>query len=147
MDLVKAGTGEDNMRISIFGLGYVGSVAAACLARNGHEVIGVDSDQTKVDLINQGTSPIVEPDLREMIASCRANGHLQAMTDPAAAVRNSTVSFVCVGTPSRENGSLNLDYVQRVCEQIGSALAGKSEFHVVVARSTMLPGTVRSLVI
>jgi GDP-mannose 6-dehydrogenase len=139
--------GEYNMRVSVLGLGYVGSVAAACLARNGHEVVGVDADQTKVELINQGMSPIVEPDLRELIAACRANGRLEAMPDPGRAVHSSSVSFVCVGTPSRENGSLNLDSVRRVCEQIGSALAQKSEFHVVVARSTMLPGTVRSLII
>lgn len=135
------------MRISIFGLGYVGSVSAACLARNGHQVIGVDSDRQKVDLINQGASPIIEPGLRELLSSVRQNGRLRATTDPAYAVQNSEVSFICVGTPSRENGSLNLDYVRRVCEQIGEALAGKKRFHVVVARSTMLPGTVRSLVI
>src|SRR5690349_17912954 len=98
------------MRISIFGLGYVGSVAAACLARDGHEVIGVDADAVKVDLINQGTSPIVEPDLRELIAANRQAGRLEASVDPVYAVRNSSLSFVCVGTPSRENGSLNLDY-------------------------------------
>jgi GDP-mannose 6-dehydrogenase len=135
------------MRISIFGLGYVGSVAAACLARDGHRVIGVDADQVKVDLINQGTSPIVEPDLRELIAANRQAGRLEASTDAAYAVQNSTITFFCVGTPSRENGSLNLEYVKRVCEQIGENIAGKKDYHVVVARSTMLPGTVRSLVI
>lgn len=135
------------MRISIFGLGYVGAVSVACLARNGHEIIGVDTDQTKVDLVNQGASPIIEPGLRELLSEYQHSGRLQATTDPIYAVQNSTVSFISVGTPSRENGSLNLEYVKRVCEQIGRALADKAEFHVVVARSTMLPGTVRSLVI
>jgi len=135
------------MRISIFGLGYVGSVAAACLARDGHQVIGVDADPVKVDLINQGTSPIVEPDLRELIAANRQAGRLEASTDPAYAVLNSSITFFCVGTPSRENGSLNLDYVKRCCEQIGETIGQKTDFHVVVARSTMLPGTVRTLVI
>src|SRR5690349_19496797 len=129
------------MQISIFGLGYVGAVSAACLARSGHEIIGVDSDKTKVDLINQGASPIIEPGLRELLSEYRQSGRLQATTDPVFAVRNSTVTFISVGTPSRENGSLNLEYVKRVCEQIGKALAEKPEFHVVVARSTMLPGT------
>ena len=135
------------MRISIFGLGYVGSVSAACLARNGHDVIGVDSDRQKVDLINQGASPIIEPGLRELLSELAQSGRLRATTDVSDAVSNTDVSFVCVGTPSRDNGSLNLDYVKRVCEQIGKVLADKEKFHVVVARSTMLPGTVRSLVI
>src|SRR5260370_19762386 len=135
------------MRISIFGLGYVGSVSAACLARNGHQVVGVDSDRHKVALINKGASPIIEPGLRELLSELAKGGGLGATTDVSDAVMNTDVSFVCVGTPSRENGSLNLDYVKRVCEQIGKVLAEKGAFHVVVARSTMLPGTVRSLVI
>lgn len=135
------------MRISIFGLGYVGSVSAACLARNGHDVIGVDPNLQKVDLINRGASPIIEPGLRELLSEFSKNGRVQATTDPAFAVQNSDVSFICVGTPSRENGSLNLDYVRLTCEQIGRTLADKTGFHVIVARSTMLPGTVRSLVI
>src|SRR5437763_5563034 len=135
------------MRISIFGLGYVGSVSAACLARNGYKIIGVDPELTKVDLINRGASPIIEPGLRELLSECVTKGSLRATADIAYAVRNSVVSFICVGTPSRDNGSLNLDYVKGACEQIGKALGEKNEFHVVVARSTMLPGTVRSLVI
>lgn len=135
------------MNISIFGLGYVGSVSAACMARNGFGIIGVDPDQTKVDLINQGASPIIEPGLRELLSGFVRKGKVRATIDVAEAVRDSSVSFFCVGTPSRDNGSLNLDYVKGVCQQIGQALAEKSEFHVVVARSTMLPGTVRSLVI
>jgi GDP-mannose 6-dehydrogenase len=135
------------MRLSIFGLGYVGSVSAACLARNGHEVVGVDPDRQKVDLINQGASPIIEPGLRELLSTYSKTCALQATTDVGLAIRKSDVSFICVGTPSCENGSLNLDYVRRVCEQLGKALADKTDFHVVVARSTMLPGTIRSLVI
>jgi GDP-mannose 6-dehydrogenase len=135
------------VHISIFGLGYVGSVAAACLARDGHHVIGVDSDRVKVNLINEGESPIVEPGLRELVAAGRNGGRLEATCDPAYAVHQTSLTFISVGTPSADDGSLNLEYVKRACEQIGHALSGKSDFHVVVARSTMLPGTVRSLVI
>ena len=135
------------MRISVFGLGYVGSVSAACMARNGHTVIGVDPDETKVALINAGASPIIEPGLREMLSEYARNGQVQATTDVPYAVWKTDISFVSVGTPSRKDGSLNLDYIRQACRQIGEALAGKSGFHVVVARSTMLPGTVRTLVI
>jgi GDP-mannose 6-dehydrogenase len=135
------------MRISIFGLGYVGSVSAACLARDGHNVVGVDPDRRKVELINQGASPILEPGLRELLSKHIGTGRLIATHDVDQAIRRTDVSFISVGTPSRQNGSLNLDYVQQVCEQIGKALTDKAEYHVVVARSTMLPSTVRSLVI
>jgi GDP-mannose 6-dehydrogenase len=135
------------MRISIFGLGYVGSVMAACLARNGHEVIGVDPDLGKVDLINAGLSPILESGLPELISACKNNEKLKATDQAAYAIQNSDLSFICVGTPSWPNGSFNLDYVQRACEQIGRALATTGHFHIVTARSTMLSGTVRSLVI
>ena len=135
------------MRISVFGLGYVGSVSAACMARNGHTIIGVDPDETKVTLINAGSSPIIEPGLREMLSEYARSGKIKATTDVPHAVRNTDVSFVSVGTPSRKDGSLNLDYVRQACREIGAALADKSAFHIVVARSTMLPGTVRKLVI
>ena len=135
------------MRIGIFGLGYVGSVSAACLARDGHNVVGVDPDRRKVELINQGASPILEPGLRELLSKHIGTGRLIATHDVGQAIRSTDVSFISVGTPSRQNGSLNLDYVQQVCEQIGKALTDKAEYHVVVARSTMLPGTMRSLVI
>ena len=135
------------MHISIFGLGYVGSVAAACLVRDGHHVIGVDADPVKVNLINHGASPIVERGLRELIAAGRHSGRLEATCDPVRAVQQSSVTFISVGTPSAPDGSLDLEYVRKACEQIGQALADKPEFHVVVARSTMLPGTVRTLVI
>lgn len=135
------------MKISIFGLGYVGAVSAGCLASDGHEVIGVDPNATKVDLINKGVTPIIEKDIGEMVAATAKNGKLRATTDVRAAVAGSDISLICVGTPSQLNGNLDLSYVRRVCEEIGSALKDKSSFHVVVARSTMLPGSMRSVVI
>lgn len=135
------------MKISIFGLGYVGAVSAGCLAEDGHQVIGVDPNQTKVDLINKGSTPIVEKDIGEMIAKNVASTRLTATTDVRHAVLNSDVSLICVGTPSQLNGNLDLSYVRRVCEEIGAALKSKESFHVVVGRSTMLPGSMRSIVI
>lgn len=135
------------MKISIFGLGYVGAVSAGCLASDGHEVIGVDPNATKVDLINQGVTPIIEKDIGEMIAQAVAAGRLRATTSVKQAVLESDLSLICVGTPSQLNGNLDLSYVRRVCEEIGSAIRDKSSFHVVVARSTMLPGSMRNLVI
>jgi GDP-mannose 6-dehydrogenase len=135
------------MNISIFGLGYVGAVSAGCLAKDGHRVIGVDPNQNKVNLINEGTSPIVEKDIGEIISTCVREGRLTATTSVAEAVQDSDISLICVGTPSQLNGSLDLTYVRRVCEEIGAAIAVKTGFHVVVARSTMLPGTMRDVVI
>ncbi|MDE2388133.1 MAG: nucleotide sugar dehydrogenase [Betaproteobacteria bacterium] len=135
------------MKISIFGLGYVGTVSAGCLATDGHSVIGVDPNKTKVDLINQGVSPIVEKDIGEMVAAAVKNNFLKATLDVHDAVMNSDISLVCVGTPSQLNGNLDLSHVRKVCEQIGAALKEKSAFHVVVARSTMLPGSMRNVVI
>lgn len=135
------------MRISVFGLGYVGAVSAACLAADRHTVIGVDPNQTKVDLINYGAPPIVEKDVGEIIASSAREGLLTATTDVSSSVLESELSLVCVGTPSRLNGSLDLRYVRKVCEQIGAALRTKQGFHVIVLRSTMLPGSMRDLVI
>ncbi|PTQ69642.1 GDP-mannose 6-dehydrogenase [Nitrosomonas oligotropha] len=135
------------MKISIFGLGYVGTVSAGCLATDGYSVIGVDPNKTKVDLINQGISPIVEKDIGEMIAAAAKNNVLRATLDVRDAVINSDISMVCVGTPSQLNGNLDLSHVRKVCEQIGAALKEKSAFHVVVARSTMLPGSMRTVVI
>lgn len=135
------------MRISIFGLGYVGSVSAGCLASDGHTVIGVDPNQTKADLINSGQSPIVEKDIGEMIAKQVKDGRLSATTNVAHAVAETDLSLICVGTPSQLNGNLDLSYVRRVCEEIGDALRDKTGFHVVVARSTMLPGSMRDVVI
>lgn len=135
------------MRISIFGLGYVGAVSAGCLAQDGHEVVGVDPYQPKVDLINRGQTPVIEKDIGEIIAKAVKAGKLRATTDVGEAVGNSEISLICVGTPSQLNGSLDLKYVRNVCEQIGAALRSKQDFHVVVARSTMLPGSMRGVVI
>lgn len=135
------------MKISIFGLGYVGAVSAGCLAQDGHFIIGVDPNQTKVDLINKGKTPIIEKDIGNIITSAAKAGMLRATMDVQDAVNNSDLSLICVGTPSQLNGGLDLKYVRGVCEQIGLALKNKPSFHVVVARSTMLPGSMRSVVI
>lgn len=135
------------MKISIFGLGYVGTVSAGCLAKDGHEIIGVDPVQTKVDLINQGHSPIIEEDIDQIITGRVASGFLRATTDPVVAVCNTELSFVCVGTPSQPNGNLDLRYIRRICEQIGEALRVKAAHHTVVIRSTILPGTMHGIVI
>ncbi|MCK6371935.1 MAG: nucleotide sugar dehydrogenase [Gammaproteobacteria bacterium] len=135
------------MKISVFGLGYVGAVSAACLARDGHQVIGVDPSETKVHLINTGRSPIVEQGLEDLIAAAVAAGRLRAVTGPTPAIADSDLTFVCVGTPSESNGSLDLRFVRSVCEEIGACLRAKGRYHVVVIRSTILPGTMRSVVI
>ncbi len=135
------------MRFSIFGLGYVGAVSAGCLASDGHEVIGVDPNPTKVDLVRRGIAPIVEKDIGEMIDAAARAGRLQATTSVAEAINGSDISFICVGTPSQLNGNLDLSFVRRVCEEIGTALRSKSDYHIVVARSTMLPGSMRNVVI
>ena len=134
------------MKISIMGLGYVGAVSAGCLAEEGHEVIGVDPQQAKVDLINAGKTPIIEKDIGEMIARSVASGRLRATTDVLEAVRHTDLSLVCVGTPSLGNGHIDLKFVRRVCEQIGEGLRDHPG-HTVVIRSTMLPGTMRGVVI
>jgi GDP-mannose 6-dehydrogenase len=135
------------MNVSVFGLGYVGSVSAASFAADGHTVIGVDVNPVKVASLNAGRSPIVENGLDELIRDNTANGRLRATTDTAEAIERTELSLVCVGTPSRRNGSLDLTYLERVCEQIGEALARKDAYHVVVVRSTVLPGTTHGVVI
>lgn len=130
------------MRVSIFGLGYVGCVSAACLAREGHTLIGVDVNPLKVDLIGAGRSPVVEPGLDELIAAAVDAGQLSTTQQAHTAVQASDVSIICVGTPSNANGSLNTSYVASVCQEIGHALATLDRYHVVVVRSTVLPGTV-----
>jgi GDP-mannose 6-dehydrogenase len=135
------------MRVSVFGLGYVGCVSAAALAEDGHEVIGVDVNDEKVGIVNAGRSPVVEPGLDEAIGRAAAAGRLRATSSPAEAVAASDVSLICVGTPSRRNGSLDLTYLQRVSRQIGAALGAKNQYHVVVVRSTVLPGTTHGVVI
>jgi len=135
------------MKIAIFGLGYVGAVSAACLAKEGHEVIGVDPNPAKVELINSGQSPIIEKDVSEIMRAAVAGKKLRAVTDAATAISESDLSLICVGTPSAANGSLDLRYVEHVCTEIGTALKCADTFHTVVIRSTILPGTMRSLVI
>lgn len=134
------------MKISVMGLGYVGAVAAGCLAKEGHEVIGVDPQQAKVDLINAGKTPIIEKDIGEIIAQQTAAGRLVATTDVRAAVLATDLCLVCVGTPSLGNGHIDLTYIRRVCEQIGGALK-EHPGHTVVMRSTLLPGTMKDVVI
>mgnify|MGYP001489679723 CR=1 FL=1 len=134
------------MRISVFGLGYVGAVSAACFADDGHEVVGVDVSETKVSLINEGRPPIIEEGIAEMTRRMVESGHLRATTDAREAVLATDISLVCVGTPSNENGSLRLDYVVRGSEEIGAGLAEKPGRHIVVMRSTMLPGTIEGIV-
>ncbi|OQW37440.1 MAG: GDP-mannose dehydrogenase [Nitrospira sp. SG-bin1] len=135
------------MKISIFGLGYVGCVSAACFAEKGHEVVGVDVNQLKADIVNQGRSPIVEPRVTDMIEKAVKDHRLRATTDAAEAVHASDISLICVGTPGHHNGSLDLSHIKGVCKQIGSALEGKSRYHVVAVRSTLLPGTIAETVI
>lgn len=133
--------------VSVFGLGYVGAVTAACLAHAGHCVIGVDVNPAKVGMLEAGKAPVLEPGLDQLIASAREAGRLRATTDPFLAVSESEISFVCVGTPSLHNGRLDVSSVKHSCEEIGRALSFKQEFHWVVLRSTVLPGTAKSIVI
>src|SRR3989475_1226809 len=135
------------MKVSVFGLGYVGSVSAASLAADGHNVVGVDVNADKVATVNAGRSPIVEPGLEELLHRGVADGLLSATTNTADAIASTEVSLLCVGTPSRRNGSLDLTYLTRVSEQVGAALRDKSSYHVVVVRSTVLPGTTHDVII
>ncbi|MDP3846844.1 MAG: UDP-glucose/GDP-mannose dehydrogenase family protein [Pseudomonas sp.] len=135
------------MRISIFGLGYVGAVCAGCLSSRGHQVVGVDVSASKIDMINAGKSPIVEPGLEALLKKGISTGLLRGTTDFAEAVRDTEVSFICVGTPSKKNGDLELNYIEAVCREIGQVLRTKTERHTVVIRSTVLPGTVKNVVI
>ncbi|NUL82350.1 MAG: UDP-glucose/GDP-mannose dehydrogenase family protein [Armatimonadetes bacterium] len=133
------------MRVSVFGLGYVGAVSAACFAKGGHTVVGVDPDPRKTELISSGKSPIVEADLERYLQEGVESGRLTTTGDVATAVRETDLSLICVGTPSRENGDLKTDYIKRVCEEIGTALRDKSDYHLVVIRSTILPGTAHNV--
>ena len=134
-------------KIAVFGIGYVGSVSAACLARDGHEVVAVDVNEDKVDILNRGLSPIVEPRLTESVMAGVRAGRLRATTDAAAAVLSTDISLICVGTPSQENGSLELSFVSRVTQQIGEAVGKSNNFHSVIVRSTILPGTMEKIII
>lgn len=133
--------------ISIFGLGYVGAVSAACFADCRHKIIGVDPDTAKVNLINQGRSPIVEPGLGELLKSGVVQKRIQATTDADNATLNSDISFICVGTPSAEDGSCDLKYLEMVSRDIGRVLQSKSDYHLVVFRSTVPPGTTRKIML
>lgn len=133
--------------ISIFGLGYVGSVMAACFAHKGNHVVGVDVNQAKVEAISDGHTPIIEAQMEELVSEAHYAGRLRATTDVASAVRETDVSFICVGTPSQRNGKLDLRHIEHVSQEIGRALAGKAGPHQVVVRSTVLPGTTESVII
>ena len=135
------------MRIAIFGLGYVGCVSAACFANEGHQVIGVDVNPLKVEMINAGKSPIIEMQVDELIHKAVAAGRLSATDNPARAISEADMSIICVGTPSNENGSLNLRYIHNVAREIGQALAEQNEYHVIAVRSTVLPGTIANEII
>lgn len=135
------------MKVSIFGLGYVGCVSAACMAKAGNQVVGVDVVPEKLNILMDGRSPVIEKDLDEIIAAAVRSESLKGSSSAQEAVAATDLSLVCVGTPSRENNSLNLEYVGRVCEEIGEALKNKSTDHVVCVRSTMVPGSTEKVVI
>jgi len=138
---------ENPLSLSIFGMGYVGAVTAACFAHMGHRVIGVDINPAKVEILESGRSPIVEAGINELIAEGFSACRLHATTDPQAAVHQSDVSFICVGTPSIRNGRPDLSHVEHVCSDVGSALRSKQQRHTVVVRSTILPGTTEGSII
>ncbi|MFN8580283.1 MAG: UDP-glucose/GDP-mannose dehydrogenase family protein [Gemmatimonadaceae bacterium] len=134
-----------SQQLSVFGLGYVGCVSAACFAKAGHKVVGVDVSQAKVDMINAGLATIVEQGIAELVAEVHAAGRLRATTSVSDAVQATSISLICVGTPSRPNGALDLSYVERVCAQIGEALRTKKDRHTIVIRSTVLPGSTQEI--
>ena len=135
------------MNISVFGLGYVGSVTAACLAKTGHFVIGIDIKHEKVEAINEGKSPVFEKGLEELISEVVADGKSKATISVDEAIESSEISLICVGTPSNLDGSINLEHIKRVCSDIGRAVKTKNKFHVVVIRSTVMPGTTEGILI
>jgi GDP-mannose 6-dehydrogenase len=136
-----------SLSVSIFGLGYVGSVSAACFASLGHKVMGVDVSRNKVEMLDSGRSPIIEARMNELVAEANRACRLHATTDPTAAVFGSDISFICVGTPSLRNGKLDLSHIEKVAGEIGAALKQKNSHHLVVLRSTVLPGTTESLLL
>ena len=133
------------MKISVFGIGYVGAVTSACLVDSGHTVIAMDKDAVKVKCIQEGRTPIVEPGLKELIEKGAKDGTLVGTESCREAVEQSDISLICVGTPSNEDGSLQLDYVKDVCREIGEAIKDKDGYHVVVLRSTMVPGSAMNI--
>ena len=134
------------MKISVFGLGYVGAVSLACLARDGNDIIGVDVDPAKLKLIQDGKTPVVEEGMVDLMRSVCQSGKVTATTDVNQAVMGSEISFICVGTPSARNGSQDLTAIERISTQLGEAIKNKSEPHVVVFRSTVIPGTTEGVV-
>ena len=135
------------MRISIFGLGYVGAVCAGCLSARGHRIIGVDVQPLKIELINSGKSPIVEPGLEDLLRKGVSSGNLRGTLDVREAVLETDISFLAPPTLSKRNGDLDVSYIEEVCQQIGRVLPEKSTRHTVVVRRTVLPGTLRNVVI
>jgi GDP-mannose 6-dehydrogenase len=135
------------MKISIMGLGYVGSVSAACLAQKGHRVIGVDKDATKVNMINEGFAPVIEDALPQLIKNNVSEKRLTATTDAVQAIMETEITLVCVGTPDHTNGSLDVTHIERISQEIGTALSAKTAYHRVVVRSTVLPGTVSDTIV
>jgi len=135
------------MKISIFGLGYVGVVSGACIATLGHRVIGVDVNPVKVRMVDEGKSPIIEKDLPELLRGVVDKELFKATENASEAVAQSDISMICVGTPSKTNGNLDLSFVKRVCSEVGEALRHKPTYHLVVVRSTMLPGSIEETVI
>jgi len=133
-------------RISIFGLGYVGAVSLACLARDGHEMTGVDIDPAKLEMLRRGQAPIVETGIQELTRSVMRSGKVTVTDSVRDAILATDVSFICVGTPARANGSQNLDAITRIAEQIGAVLPEKTTRHVIVVRSTVKPGTVEEII-
>src|SRR5579859_2910314 len=136
-----------NHSISVFGLGYVGAVTAACLAYKGNKVTGVDLNRTKVEAMNSGKNPIVEPRVGEIIAESHKAERLHATSFAETAVLNSDISILCVGTPSLRNGKLDIGNIEPVCQEIGEILKKKKSFHLVALRSTVLPGTAETIVV
>ncbi len=146
MTTSETSPGAEQARLSIFGLGYVGCVSAACFAARGHTVLGVDANPQKTEFIRDGRTPIVEEQIGELIAEQVSAGRLQ-VSEPTNAVHDSDITIVCVGTPSGTGGSLSTEYLERASEEIGTALKTKDAFHVVVYRSTMVPGTCEGMLI
>lgn len=134
------------MRISIFGLGYVGAVTLGCLARDDHYIIGVDIDETKLDTIRRGASPVIEEGLDALIKGAAGSGRVEVTKDTTYAVHNTALSLICVGTPSSRNGSQDLRAIERIARELGESTRTKSDYHVFVVRSTVLPGTVQEVI-
>ena len=146
--VINGGKNMSNIAsISVFGLGYVGAVSAACIANAGYDVIGMDINEAKVRVINNWKSPIVEPGLEQLIQKSSQKGKLKATMDAVSAVMESDISLICVGTPSKENGDLDISYILRVIKEIGKVLAKKKGYHLIVIRSTILPGTTQQVII